>query len=428
MRRRHLTSQVLLATKDTPVIALNGARQAGKSTLMQELATQGYSADYLTLDDLNLLSYVRADPQNFVEGLRGPVVIDEVQRVPDLLIAIKRSVDRDRRPGRFLLTGSARVLQIPNLAETLAGRMEILTLWPFSEGELAGVEDNLIDHLFSSSFEPPRPSASRPRALPEAILAGGYPEVVERAPDRRPAWFRSYIQAVVEREVRDLANLTGLSDLPRILALLAARLGSLLNYTDVATGAAMPQTTIKRYLSLLETVFLFHPVPAWSTSRTSMLTKSPKVYLNDSGLAAYLLDLDSARLQHLPHLIGPLLENYVMAELEKQSTWSQARPSLFHFRTRAGQEVDFVLENRAGQVVGIEVKASGTLSPKDGQGMGKLAEAAGPRFLRGIILYRGDTLFPIGPNLYAVPLAHLMTPYQRLPAAISSPAESPSSG
>ena len=168
-----------------------------------------------------------------------------------------------------------------------------------------------------------------------------------------------------------------------------------------------------------------------------MLMKSPKVYLNDSGLAAYLLDLDAARLRQLPHLIGPLLENYVMAELEKQRTWSDARPALYHFRTRAGQEVDFVLENRASQVVGIEVKASGTLSPKDWQGMAKLAEAAGPRFLRGIILYRGDTLlsgrafrqgFPVGPNLYAVPLSYLQTGYQRRPEAISSPAESPSSG
>ncbi len=343
------------------------------------------------------------------------------------MIAIKRSVDRERRPGLFLLTGSARVLQMPNLSETLAGRMEILTLWPFSEGELAGVEDNLIDHFFSPSFEPV-PRVGPARSSLDAVLAGGYPEVVERSPDRRPAWFRSYIQAVGEREVRDLSNLSGLTEIPRLLALLAARLGSLLNYTDVATAAAMPQTTLKRYLALLETVFLFHPIPAWSTSRTSMLTKSPKVFLNDSGLAAYLLDVDPHRLRQLPHLIGPLLENYVMTELAKQSTWSRAQPAIYHFRTRAGQEVDFVLENQAGQVVGVEVKASGTLSPKDWQGMGKLAEAAGPRFLRGIILYRGDTVLPVGPNRFAVPLRYLVSTYQRRPEAISSPAESPSSG
>lgn len=427
MRRRNLTSQILIAVQDTPIIALNGARQAGKSTLMQDLASQGYSADYLTLDDLNLLSYVREDPQNFVDGLRGPVVIDEVQRVPDLLIAIKRSVDRDRRPGRFLLTGSARVLQLPNLAETLAGRMEILTLWPFSEGELQGQVDGLVDHLFGEDFA--LPSAlpiSRP--INVAAMTGGFPEVIDRSPDRLAAWFRSYIQAVVEREIRDVANLTGLSDIPRLLAVLAGRLGGLLNYSDVSTSMKMPQTTLKRYLAALETVFLFHPVQAWSTTRASALAKSPKVYLNDSGLAAYLLDLDVDRLAKLPHLFGPLLENYVMAELEKQITWSAKKPALYHFRTQAGHEVDFVLESRAGEVVGIEVKASGTLGAHDWKGLKKLAELAGPRFLRGIILYRGDTILPAGPNLYAVPLQYLQTAYQRRPEAISSPAESPSSG
>jgi predicted AAA+ superfamily ATPase len=426
MRRRNLTSEVLIAVKDTPIIALNGARQAGKSTLMQDLTSHGYSANYLTLDDLNLLSYVREDPQNFVDGLRGPVIIDEVQRVPDLLIAIKRSVDRDRTPGRFLLTGSARVLQIPNLSETLAGRMEIMTLWPFSEGELNGVADGLVDHLFSEQFDLPR-TIPPSRTAVEAIMAGGFPEVVDRSPDRRPAWFRSYVQSVVEREIRDLANLAGFTEIPRLLAVLASRLGGLLNYTDVATMMKMPQTTLKRYLALLETVFLFHPIPAWGTSRAKMLAKSPKVYLNDPGLAAYLLDLESADLPR-HRQFGLLLENYIMAELEKQITWSRRRPALYHFRTNAGHEVDFVLESQAGQVVGIEVKASGTLDAKDWKGMQKLAELAGPRFLRGIILYRGDTIISPGPNRYAVPIQYLQAVYQRRPEAISSPAESPSSG
>ncbi|MBY0502588.1 MAG: ATP-binding protein [Bryobacteraceae bacterium] len=428
MRHRNLTSQVLIAVKDTPVITLNGPRQSGKSTLMMELTAAGYRSDYLTLDDLNLLSYVRADPQNFVEGLRGPVVIDEVQRVPDLLIAIKRSVDRERTPGRFLLTGSTRVLQLPKLAETLAGRMELLDLWPFSEGELAGVEDNLVDQLFASKFDLPSEPPKPVRPLVEALLTGGYPEVVERPEERRAGWFQSYLQTVIEREARDVANVAGLADLPRLLGLLAARYGGLLNYADLATAAAMPQTTLKRYLAVLHAVFLFHPVPPWSTSRTSMLSKSPKVYLNDSGLAAYLLGTDRERLEQMPHLIGLLLEQYVMSELSKQITWSRIRPALYHFRTHAGQEVDFVLETRAGDVVGIEVKATGTLSAKDWQGLGKLAELAGPRFRRGIILYRGDTLFPAGPNRFAVPIAYLQGAYQRRPEAISSPAESPSRG
>jgi predicted AAA+ superfamily ATPase len=204
--------------------------------------------------------------------------------------------------------------------------------------------------------------------------------------------------------------------------------GCLLNYTHVATLMKMPQTTLERYLALLETVFLFHPVPAWSTSRGTMLAKRPKVYLNDPGLAAYLLELDPERLAALPRPFGPLLENYVMAELEKQITWSRKRPMLYHFRTQTGLEVDFVIESQGGEVVGIEVKASGTLDPRDWKGMLKLADLAGPRFVRGIILYRGDTILPVAPNLPAVPLQYLQAVYQRRPEAMSSPAESPSSG
>lgn len=412
MIRRHITSALRAALADTPVILLTGARQTGKSTLVQELASTVHPARYLTLDDATVLAAARTDPAGFIANLAGSVILDEVQRVPDLFLALKRTVDRDRQPGRFLLTGSANVLLLPRVAEALVGRMEILTLWPLSQGEIDGVQENFIDAVFADELPACRGRAEPWPALIERLLRGGYPEVLSRLEaSRRQAWFGAYITTLLQRDVRDLAHIEGLTTFPRLLALLAARTAALLNMAELSRSLTMPQSTLKRYLALLETTFLVQPLPAWSGNLSKRLVKAPKLVLSDTGLSASLLGVSQDRLETDRGLAGPLLENFVVMEIRKQLAWSRAQPQPFHFRTQAGQEVDLVLEERSGHLVGIEVKASATVSPRDFNGLRTLAEAVGASFRRGIVLYTGEELLPFGPQMYALPLSTLWRPW-----------------
>ncbi|MEW6638365.1 MAG: ATP-binding protein, partial [Actinomycetota bacterium] len=350
MYRRNVADLLDEALADSPVVLLNGARQTGKSTLVRSSMIRGFSGRYLTLDDAGILSAAATDPAGFLAGLGRPVVLDEVQRAPDLFLAIKAEVDRDRRPGSFLLTGSANVLLLPRLSESLAGRMEVHTLWPLSQGELEGVREGFVDAAFSGGAPPVSLEAEDPPRLFERVLRGGFPEVVGReSPARRRAWFDSYVTTILQRDVRDLANIERLAEMPRLLSLLATRASSLLSYSDLSRAAAMPQSTLKRYMALLETVFLVQTLPAWSANLGKRLVKSPKSIVCDTGLAAHLQGVDAQRLSAEPVLAGPLLENFVAMELKKQITWSETRPSLYHFRTQAGREVDLVLEDAAGR-------------------------------------------------------------------------------
>ena len=393
MVARNISPALLAALRDTRVVLLHGARQTGKSTLARWLAGNAYPARYLTLDDAGVLSAARHDPQGLVQGLDGPVVLDEAQRAPELFLAIKAAVDQDPRPGRFLLTGSANVLLLPQLADSLAGRIEILTLWPFSQGELAGVRESFIDQLFSQN-PPACPEAAEDRAaIISRTLTGGYPSAVSRGDaDRRRAWFGSYLTTILQRDVRDLAHIERLTELPRLLSLLATRAGSLLNFAALARGAALPQSTLKRYMALLETTFLVQYLPPWSANLGRRLVKAPKMMLTDTGLMSHLMGLNEDRLAAEPMLLGPLLENFVAMELSKQASWSRRHAQLFHFRLVTGQEVDILLEDSAGDVVGVEVKASATVSTADFRGLHALAGVAGPRFRRGRAVpgQRGD--------------------------------------
>jgi hypothetical protein len=318
MIRRHLTDLVLEALADTPVVLVNGARQTGKSTLVQSPDLAPAKRAYLTFDDPGVLAAARRDPNGFIAGLPAPVTLDEVQHVPELFPAIKAAVDRGREPGRFLLTGSANVLLLPKLSESLAGRMEMLTLWPFSHGELNGVREGFVDALFA-----PRPSWHLERseevgraALFATVLAGGYPPVLaRRVGARRRAWYQSYVTTVLQRDVRDLANIADLTAVPRLLAVLASRAGGLLNFADLSRSLAMPQTTLKRYFALLEATFLVRLLPPWSGNLGQRVIQTPKVYLSDTGLLAHLLGLTVDRLAVDAGLAGGLLENFVLMEL-----------------------------------------------------------------------------------------------------------------
>lgn len=404
MFARYLAPAILEALSDSPVVFLNGARQTGKSTLAQKLALGPHPARYMTFDDLGVLAAAKNDPQGFLAGIDGPVILDEIQRAPELFLPIKAEVDRDRRPGRFLLTGSASALVLPELSQALAGRMEILTLQPLSQGEVEGVREGFIDALFdpAADFPPFKPS---PREeLWERVARGGYPEPFGRArPERRRAWVDSYITTIIERDVRDLANIDGLAQLPRLLRLLAARSASLMNYAELSRSMGLPQSTLKRYLALLEAAFLAQRLPPWSGNLGKRLVKAPKAFLNDSGLAANLLGADAPRLGADAALSGPLLETFVMGELAKQAGWSKTRPRLHYFRTEAGSEVDFVLEDARGRCVGIEVKA-GSADAGDFKGLRTLRDALGSKFARGVVLCAGRETVPFSGNMHALPV------------------------
>lgn len=391
------------ALADSPVVLINGARQTGKSTLAQSLQPDGR---YLTLDDPAVLAAAHADPFGFIAGLDGAVCLDEVQRAPGIFLAIKAAVDKQRSPGRFLLTGSANVLLLPQMADSLAGRMEILELWPLAQCEISKRPCSLIESLFQKEFAPSYPFERQ--NFIQRLLAGGYPEAVLRSSERRrQAWFDSYLATILQRDVRDLAQIEGLTELPKLLQLLAARSGGLLNMAELSRSSGIAQTTLKRYLTLLETLFLIRLVPAWSSNLGKRLQKSPKLFLSDHGLMAHLQGLSTTGLQAEHGLPGDLVEAFVHAELAKHQSWAQQHTRLMHYRTTTGVEVDFVLENRQGELVGIEVKAAATLANKDFNGLRHLRETVPKQFKRGVVFYTGEQMVSFDEQLLALPLSVL---------------------
>jgi len=402
MLDRHLTPALHEALSDTPVTMLVGPRQSGKSTLAQALVVELGEARYVSLDRGLNLTAARDDPAAFIAGDARTLVIDEVQRAPDLLLAIKASVDEDRRPGRFVLTGSADVLSLPRVADTLAGRMEVLRLWPLSQGEIEGRRESFLELLLAG--EPPMTADPVDRGdLLRRIEAGGFPEAVERDPARRRRWFESYLDTMLQREVRELASVTGLTELPRLMRLLAARATGLLNYSAVSRDLGMPQTTLKRYLALLETAFLVATVPAWFRNIGKRLVKSPKLVLTDAGLLVHLLGGGDL----IERSFGAVLENFVLMEIVKQASFGDVRPPLFHYRTSEGVEVDVVIESDGGRVFGVEVKAAATLTSRDSRGLKALAASLGDDFGGGAILHTGVETVQLAERIWALPISAL---------------------
>jgi predicted AAA+ superfamily ATPase len=382
-----------------------GPRQVGKSTLVRRLVEEGLFDQYLTLDDLTTLSSARSDPQGFISALPDRTVIDEIQRAPELLLPIKASVDRDRRPGRFLLTGSAAPEAIPQVSEALAGRVQMLTLWPFSQGELAQREERFIADLFSARAPHWKTAPLTRVHLLERIARGGYPEAITRKPGRRGAWFDSYVITLLLRDVQDFARIDGTVELPKLLRFLALRTAQPINLADVSRELGLPQSTTKRYAALLHAAFLVRSIPPWFVNATKRLVKAPKWVLTDSGLATHLCGLDQLPAAH--PMAGHLLETFVACELLRQLSWNEHRIALHHFRTHAGEEVDWVLERADGVVVGIEVKLSAQVAHDDFKGLRVLRDLAKERFHRGVILYSGTELVAFGPGLYAAPIGAL---------------------
>ena len=403
--QRSALQEVVESVADTPVVLIHGPRQAGKSTLALA-AGRKLGAGYVTLDDPAPRGFAERDPAGFLLSHNGPLIIDEVQRAPGLFLALKAAVDRDRKPGRYLLTGSANVLALPKISDSLAGRIAIIDLLPFSQSEIEGNPVNPLDRWIEDG--PPLGRELSQDDLGSRLIRGGFPEPFARSSSsRRNAWFTDYLRTILERDVRDLANIEGLTQLPRVLRLLAARAGEAINVVELSRETQIPNTSLHRYLDLLQAVFLTVAVPAWSSDQSARLTKTPRTYLVDTGLLCHLLNLGETALERDPDAFGRALRNFVALELKKLCTTSRHRPTLLHLRTVRRLEVDFVLEDGSGAVTGIHVKAAHTVLDSDLDGLRFLDELAGDRFGIGIVLYLGSEVLPLARNLYAVPVAAL---------------------
>lgn len=411
LRPRALAPKVHDALADTPVVAIVGARQTGKSTLVQQaIATQNTPWVYRSLDDLDVLQHAQNDPNALLAGHPGPMAIDEIQRAPELLLAIKASVDRDRRPGRFLITGSADVFALPRVGDALTGRVETITLRPFSQGEMRNHPGTIIDWAFTNKTTPNLPTPSDD--LPERMVAGGYPPALERTRlDRRQAWFDAYLNTSLQRDARDIAGITRWTDLPKLMRLLAGRTAHILNLAEASRTSGIPTSTLTRYLQILRNLFLVEEVPAWSTNATKRIARRPKILMSDTGLAAERLGMTAQRWRNQPHheARGALMETFVGMELIKQASWSRTRVDVNHYREHAGREVDFVLEDRDGQVVGIEVKSAQRVGRDAVANLEHLHDLLGDRFVRGIVLHTGDQTLAMSDRIVALPTHALWT-------------------
>jgi uncharacterized protein len=394
------------ALADAPAVLIHGPRQCGKTTLAQAVGRRG-GYTYFNFDDEATRSAAAEDPVGFVADLPGRVILDEVQHVPHLFTALKTAIDRDRVPGRFLLTGSANVLLLPRLADSLAGRMSILRLHPLAQCELARRRPDFLDRLLGDGFGTHRRERLATE-LAERVVAGGYPAALALPGGRRRArWYADYLETLVQRDVREMARIGSLDALPRLLALAAAQTARLLNVADLAGPFQLSRPTIRDYVTLLARVFLLDELPPWHSNRLTRLVKTPKLHLGDTGLACALLSADAAGLKADRALLGQLLETFVFQELRRQASWRDDPLSFFHFRDRDGYEVDVVIERGVRSLVGVEVKAGATVTAADFRGLRKLREAAGQRFAGGVVLYDGEMSLGFGEAMYAVPIRAL---------------------
>lgn len=399
---RHIGPLLLEALADTPVVCLLGPRQTGKTTLARQLAP---ARAYITFDDATLLDAARRDPTGFVQSLPSPVTLDEVQRVPELLPAIKATVDRQRTPGRFLLTGSANLLLLPNIQESLAGRMEVLNLYPLSEREKQRGQHSLLEQLLAGTIQPGIAHEQMLiEGVAEAVCQGGYPEPNTRTAARARQWHRQYLNAIIQRDVKDIAAIRDEAEMLRLMEMLAHRTAGLLNVSNLAAELGMRRDTTEKYLTILERLFLVRRVPAWHRNESKRLVKTPKIHVIDSGLTATLRGLKAENWNDYSTDFGPVLESFVVQQLMCEASWMDADLRFFHYRDKDQVEVDLVIE-RGKEVWGVEVKKSASIQPKDGAGLCRLASQAGKQFKGGILLYTGNNYLPLAQeNCFAVPM------------------------
>jgi predicted AAA+ superfamily ATPase len=405
---RHAQQAVEAALADTRVVVVLGARQVGKSTLLEQVASaEGANRQVLTLDNQAVRTAATADPAGFIAGLDTPVAIDEIQRVPELMTEIKLRVDRDKTPGQFAITGSANLLEMKQVKDSLAGRAEYLRLHPFSQGELLGHHEAFVPGLASGRFPNVNDAPVGRRPYAEILARGGYPEIQGRPPNRRPRFFESYVEGILERDLASLGDVADRAVVGRLLRAIGATSAAELNVERLSSSLGTPATTVRRHIELLEMLFLIRRLPAWSNNLLARSIKRPKVHIADSGLLAYLVGADERRIETDLDLGGMFYETFVAMELHRQISWLDDRPQLFHFRDRDQREVDIVIEHRDGSVSAVEVKSAATIHPRDFRGLSHLKDRLGTRFKAGALLYTGANTVPFSDRLAAVPLAGL---------------------
>lgn len=403
---RQLQSLLEEVLNDAPVVLIHGPRQCGKTTLAQKIVQKcGYS--YLTFDDVNLIAAAKADPVGFIDRLDEFVILDEIQHVPELFSSIKKSVDNNRKPGRFILTGSANVLLLPKLADSLAGRMEIMNLYPLARCEIENSGRGILAHLLRNDFSF-NCTGKLGEKLAAYIVSGGFPEPLQRSSEQRKRqWHQNYIKTLVQRDIRDLTRINNLEAIPKILQLAAIQSAQLLNMSAIATPSQISRQTTATYFTLLTNIFLVDVLPAWHGNHKKRLIKTPKVHMTDTGLAAALLGMDANRLNADRTMLGHLLESFVYNELHRQASWTDSELRFYHFRDKDKYEVDIVIEHSGGEIIAVEVKAAATVTDKDFRGLKKLHEAVGEKWKTGIVFYDGERVLSFGEQMYAVPISAL---------------------
>jgi predicted AAA+ superfamily ATPase len=413
MFKRHIEAKINEALTFMPIVLLRGARQTGKTTLAKMLSGDGKPYTYLSLDHLPSLIAAKEDPIGFVGRLKKPVIIDEIQRVPELFLPIKMDVDEHRTPGRYFLTGSADPLLIPQLGDSLAGRLRLLNLWPFSQGEIEGTNETFLKRVFDHT--PLTTGWSLPCSKEDMLnraLRGGYPTPLHLADEKqRMAWFNDYVSLVLQKDILDLSKIENVTQIPQLLMLLASRSCGLLNTEELARTVKLSSVTLHRYIDLIKTLFLIHLAPAWSGNLGKRLVKSPKVYLTDTALQLFLLNIDANRLRNDNYLIGSVIENFVVLELLKQTSWSDLNIQMFHYRDYQHAEIDIILEGPGGDIVAIEIKSSETVTENDVKGLKMLRDSLDEKFVHGILLYAGTTSVPYGEKITALPISSLWSEF-----------------
>jgi predicted AAA+ superfamily ATPase len=389
---------------DTPVVLIHGPRQCGKTTLALQVGKRRRYR-YYTFDDAATLASARADTTGFVARLERRAILDEVQHVPELFAALKPIVDENHRAARFILTGSSNVLLVPRLSDSLAGRMEILRLYPLAQVELARAKPTFLDTLFSAAQDFPH-DGKEGKDLVERIVRGGYPVVQKRTPRRRQDWHANYVETLVQRDVRDIARVGNLDALPKLLTLAASQTARLANLSELAGGFQLSRPTIHNYLTLIERLFLVEFLPPWFSNPVKRLIKTPKLHFGDTGLACSLLRCNTAELDDQRELLGQMLETFVFGEIAKQASAHPERIALHHLRDKDGYEVDIVVQLGTSHA-GIEIKAASSVGERDFRGLRRLREILGAKFHTGIVQYDGDHVLPFGVRLVAVPLSTL---------------------
>lgn len=408
---RHLEDCIVESLKAFPVVYIAGPRQSGKTTLVQRIAATRHKARYITFDDIQMRSAAQRDPDAFLRSLDGATVLDEIQLAPELYRPLKIIVDENRAHadagrGKFLLTGSASIMALPNLSDALVGRMALHTLLPLSTNEVQNTANNFIEQAFLNEWK----FAQLPNEnITAMMIQASFPELLTlKNHSLRYEWCNSYINTILQRDIRALMEVEKLEALPDMLRLLASRTGGLLNESSLSDDIQINHLTCKKYRLLLEGLFLTRTVPAWSNNLGKRLIKAPKVYINDINIIAYLLNIDLNDLPHQnPKLFGHILENFVAVELSKQLTFSETHATLYHYRTSSKQEVDFILEGPQNHVVGIEVKSNSKVSARDFRHLEVLKIDLGKKFLRGFVMYNGNDIVPFGENMWAIPVATL---------------------